>query len=184
MPLPCFDRRRAVLARVLTPFCACAAIVLAASQAMAFDQTGFRNRLDSVMASVKAKSLGDGKAALAQLDEMVRLGTVGAQEYGASQPQFGKLMAAVVASSASLRELTDAEIEDLWGENGSAGDAVGVSLKSLGQFDATRAHLELIVGPSHAYIFLKKWQSTHKDALLTKTADELAELSEHLKDVK
>ena len=163
--------------------CGCAALALTASHAWAFDTAGYHAKLDAVVASVKSKSLGDGKAALAQLDELTAMGKSGAQEYAARDPKFAKLMAAAVASADTMHNLTDEEIEDTWGENGSAGDAAGVPLKSLGQFDTTRAYLELMVSPAHAYIFLKKWQSNHKSAQLDKTADELAELAEHLKSV-
>lgn len=98
----------------------------------------------------------NSKATLARLDEMVAIGVVGAKEYAAKQPRFAKLMDAVVADAGPMKNYTDAEIEDKWGENGNAGDAIGVPLKSLGQFDATRAAMELIIGPSHAYIFIKK----------------------------
>jgi hypothetical protein len=170
--------------RLLGALCVGVTLVLATANAWAFDKAAYIGKLEAVSASVKDKSLGDGKAALTQLEELVQLGKVGAQDYGAEQPGFAKLMAATVANADDMRKLTDPEIEDLWGESGSGGDAAGVSLKSLGQFDRTRANIELVVGPSHAYIFLKKWQTTHKAQLLDKTADELAELSVHLKAVK
>lgn len=166
-----------------TGLCACAAIALTASHAWAFDFAGYHAKLDAVVASVKAKSLGDGKAALAQLDELTAMGKAGAQEYAAREPKFAKLMAAAIAGADGMHSLTDEEIEDTWGENGSAGDPAGVPLKSLGQFDATRGYLELMVSPAHAYIYLKKWQSSHKQGMLDKTTDELAELAEHLKSV-
>ncbi len=183
MTLSLLAARTAATARLAAGLCACAAIAFAATQAWAFDAAGYRAKLDAVAASVQAKSLGDGSAALQQLDDMVVLGKAGAQEYAAREPKFARLMAAAVAAADGMHGMTDQEIEDSWGESGSAGDAAGVPLKSLGQFDATRAYLELMVGPSHAYIFLKKWQTTHKQILLNKATDELAELAEHLKSV-
>jgi hypothetical protein len=156
---------------------------IATSPAFAFDMAGFRSRLDASVAEVKAKSLSDPKTTMARLDEMIALGKVGAKEYGEHAPKFAKLMDAVVADAEAMRGLTDEEIEAKWGEDGNAGDAVGVPLKSLGQFDETRAHMELVIGPAHAYIFLKKYAANHKAALLDKAADELAELAEHLKQV-
>jgi hypothetical protein len=170
--------------RLMAVLCVGTAFMLASANAWAFDKAAYVGKLEAVSASVKGKSLGDGKAALTQLEDMIQLGKTGAQDYGAEQPKFAKLMTAAVSDAEAMRKLTDAEIEDSWGENGSAGDAAGVPLRSLGQFDPTRASLELIVGPSHAYIFLKKWQTTHKAQLLDKTADELAELAEHIKAVK
>jgi hypothetical protein len=151
--------------------------------AWAFDMNGYKTRLDAAITEVGAKSLSDSKATLSQLDEMVTLGVVGAKEYGAKQPRFAKLMDAVVADAPAMKNYTDAQIEDKWGENGSGGDALGVPLKSLGQFDATRAAMELIIGPSHAYIFVKKWESAQRARWLEQARDELSELREHLKEV-
>ncbi len=162
---------------------AAALLGASAAPAWAFDVAGYRSRLDTVLGQAKAKAMPDAKAAMAQLDEMVALGKAGAQEYAVRQPKFAKLMDAAIAASGTMKDLTDAEIEDKWGENGNAGDAAGVPLQSLGQFDETRGYLELMVGPSHAYIFLKKYASTHKSSWLDKAADELTELGEHLKVV-
>jgi hypothetical protein len=48
-----------------------------------------------------------------------------------------------------MKAMTDAEIEDKWGEKGTGGDSLGIPLKSLPQFGEERAYLELIVGPAH-----------------------------------
>jgi hypothetical protein len=41
--------------------------------------------------------------------------------------------------------------------------------------------MELIVGPSHAYIFIAKWQTAQKARWLEQAKDELTELKERLK---
>lgn len=114
---------------------------------------------------------------------MVQLGIVGAREYGERQPKFAKLMAVVIADADAMKALPDPEIESKWGEQGTAGDAAGIPLKSLGQFDDTRAAIELVVGPSHTYILVKKWETAQKARWLDQAKDELTELSEHLKQV-
>lgn len=165
-----------------------AAVVLAMSVgsagAWAFDMAGFKSRLDATRAEAAAKTLADSKATLARLDDMVRIGIVGAKEYGDRQPKFAKLIAAVVADADAMKGFTDAELEAKWGEQGTGGDALGIPLKSLGQFDDTRAAMELIISPSHAYIFVKKWETAQKARWLDQARDELNELSEHLKQVK
>jgi hypothetical protein len=160
------------------------AIAVGSSAAWAVDMEGYRSRLSATLAEVNTKSLPNSKATLARLDEMVAIGVVGAKEYAAKQPRFAKLMDAVVADAGPMKNYTDAEIEDKWGENGNAGDAIGVPLKSLGQFDATRAAMELIIGPAHAYIFIKKWESAPRARWLEQARDELSELQEHLKQVQ
>jgi hypothetical protein len=115
------------------------AVAVGVSHAWAFDKAGFTSRLETTKAEVAAKSLANSAATLARLNEMVQLGIVGAREYGERQPKFAKLMAVVIADADAMKALTDPEIESKWGEQGTAGDAAGIPLKSLGQFDDTRA---------------------------------------------
>lgn len=157
------------------------AICLASAGAMAFDLVGFKARLETTKAEAATKTLADSKATLARLDEMIKIGISGAKEYSDKQPKFAKLMAAVIADADAMKGYTDAEIESKWGEQGTGGDAVGIPLKSLGQFDETRAAMELIVSPAHTYIFVKKWETAQKARWLDQARDELNELSEHLK---
>lgn len=173
----CFRRAVAACALAL-PFTG------VAFRADAFDLQGFKARLDTTKAEMQGSTLADPKATVARLNEMIAIGKVGAKEYAARQPKFAKLMDLAVADANSMASLTDAEIEDKWGEQGTAGNAAGIPLKTLGQFDETRAYLELMVSPAHAVIFVKKYAATHKPALVEKTRDELAELSEHLKVVR
>jgi hypothetical protein len=165
-----------------------AALVLAMSVgstgAWAFDLPGFKTLLEATKTEAAAKTLADSKATLARLDEMVKIGIVGAKEYADRQPKFAKLMATVIADADAMKGFTDAELEAKWGEQGTGGDAVGIPLKSLGQFDDTRAAMELIISPSHAYIFVKKWETAQKARWLDQARDELNELTEHLKQVK
>jgi hypothetical protein len=152
--------------------------------ARAFDMAGFKSRLETTKAETVTKTLTDSKATLARLDEMIKIGVVGAKEYADKQPAFAKLMAAVIADADPMKGLSDAEIEAKWGEQGTGGDALGIPLKSLGQFDDTRTAVELIVSPAHAYIYVKKWESAQKARWLDQARDELNELSEHLKQVR
>jgi hypothetical protein len=154
------------------------------ASALAFDMSGFKLRLETTKAEAATKTLVDSKATLARLDEMIKIGLAGAKEYADRQPKFAKLMAAVIADAEPMKLYTDAEIEAKWGEQGTGGDASGIPLKSLGQFDETRAAMELIVSPAHAYIFVKKWETAQKARWLDQTRDEMSELDEHLKQVK
>jgi hypothetical protein len=160
------------------------AMVVSSTGAWAFDKVGFKSRLETTTTELATKTLVDSKATLARLDEMIKIGEAGAKEYGDRQPKFAKLMAAVTADADAMNGFTDAEIEGKWGEQGSGGDAVGIPLKSLGQFDETRAEIELIVSPAHAYIFIKKWETAQKSRWLDQAKDELTELSEHVKQAQ
>ena len=159
------------------------AVAIGVSHAWAFDKSGFTSRLETTKAEVATKSLTNSAATLGRLNEMEQLGIVGAREYGDRQPKFAKLMAAVIADADAMKLLTDPEIESKWGEQGTAGDAAGIPLKSLGQYDETRAAMELVIGPAHTYILVKKWETAQKARWLDQAKDELSELSEHLKQV-
>jgi hypothetical protein len=128
--------------------------------------------------------LADSKATLARLDELVTIGTVALREYGAKNPKYAKLMEAVIANSADMKTYSDSQLEDIWGEKGTGGDAVGVPLKSLGDFDPSRNVMELVIGPSAAYIHIKKWQTAQRAKWLDQASDELHETAEHLNRIK
>jgi len=185
-----FDTRKATSRRPLScrrpakaalMFGSLVVLCLGSTQAWAFDKAGVTARADATLVELETKRLPDSAATLARLDEMIVLGSVGVKEFAAKQPQFAKLMDAVVADAPNMKGYTDAEIEDKWGEKGTAGDAVGVPLKSLAQFGPERAYLELIVGPAHAYILNKKWETAQKARWLDQAKDEVTEYKEHLK---
>ena len=156
----------------------------APSAAWAFDRGGFKARAEATLAELNTKRLADSRATLARLDEMLALGIVGLKEYGASHPKYAKLMDAAIADSQAMKRMTDVEIEEKWGENGTAGDALGIPLKSLADFGEERAYLELVVGPAHQYIFVKRWESTKKARWLEQARDEAVELLKHLEAVR
>jgi hypothetical protein len=151
--------------------------------AWAFDRDGFKARADATLAELNTKRLADSKATLARLDEMIALGIVGLREYGAKHPKFAKLMDAAIADSQAMKGMTDVQIEEKWGEKGTAGDALGSPLKSLSDFGEERAYLELVIGPAHQYIFVKKWESAKKARWLEQARDEAVELLKHLEAV-
>lgn len=153
------------------------------SNAWAFDREGYKSRAEATLAELNAKRLKDPNATLARLDEMIALGIVGMKEYGAKHPKYAKLMDAAVADSEAMKTMTDVQIEEKWGENGTAGDAVGVPLKSLEEFGVERAYLELVVSPAHQYLFVKKWISAQRARWLDQARDEDVELLKHLASV-
>jgi hypothetical protein len=161
-----------LLALGSVPFAACA-----------FDRDGFKARAEANLAEFNTKRLADSKATLTRLDEMIALGIVGVREYGAKHPKYAKLMDAAIADAQAMKGMTDVQIEEKWGEKGTAGDAFGIPLKALPDFGEERAYLELVVGPAHQYIFVKKWESARKARWLEQARDEAVELLKHLQDV-
>jgi hypothetical protein len=149
-----------------------------------FDLNGYKTRAEVTLAELNTKRLVDSKATLARLDEMIALGIVGMKEYGAQHPKYAKLMEAAIADSQAMKGMTDVVLEEKWGETGTAGDAVGVPLKSLSDVGEQRAYLELAVGPAHQYIFVKKWESAKKARWLEQARDEAVELLKHLEVIR
>ena len=154
-----------------------------AAPAHAFDTPGYTARVNGMIGELEKQTLPDAKATLARLDEMIALGVGAAREYAVRAPKFAALMQGAIADTGTMKASSDAELEDKWGESGSGGDAAGVALKSLGQFDETRAYLELMIAPATTYIMVNKWQSAKRARWLDQGKDEMTELLEHLKKV-
>jgi hypothetical protein len=174
---------RSVLAWLGRTTCAIGLVVAmgaGSSNAWAFDHNGYKSRAEATLAELNAKQLPDSKATLARLDEMIAMGIAGMKEYAARQPKYAKLMNAAIADSQAMKGMTDAQLEEKWGEKGNGGDAVGIPLKSLEENGAPRAYLELIVAPAEQYIYVKRWQSVKKARLLEQARDEAVELIKRL----
>jgi len=169
--------------RVACGISICLALAVGLNHAWAFDKEGFKTRAEATLAELNTKRLKDSNATLARLDEMIAIGIVGLKEYGDKNPKYAKLMDAAVADSQAMKTMTDVQIEEKWGEQGTGGDPVGLPLKTLAEFGAERAYLELAVGPAHQYIFVKKWQTAPKPRWLEQARDEAVELIKHLNDI-
>jgi hypothetical protein len=159
------------------------ALAAGSTPALAFDKAGYKARAEATLAELNTKQLADSKATLARLDEMMAIGVVGMKEFGAKNPKYAKLMDAAAADCQAIKDMTDVQMEEKWGETGWGGDAVGVPLKTLANFGIERAYLELGVGPAHQYIFVKKWETARKARWLEQARDEAVELLKHLNDI-
>jgi hypothetical protein len=179
-----FGFLRDALPRMRTLGLSLALVAGAAVPALAFDAAGYQSRLDATRAEVASKTLANPDATLARLDEMVAIGIVAAREYAAKEPKYAKLMDAVIANASDMKTYSETQLEDLWGEEGSGGDAVGIKLSSIGAEDPPRNVMELIIAPSMAAILVKKWETTQRAKWLTQAGDELKEVSEHLEKAK
>jgi hypothetical protein len=173
----------ALLGKVACGLAIVLALAAGSANAWAFDREGYKARADATLAELNGKRLADSKATLARLDEMIAIGVVGMKEFGAKQPKYAKLMDVVAADCQAIKDMTDVQMEEKWGESGWGGDAVGVPLKTLADFGVERAYLELGVGPAHQYIFVKKWETSKKTRWLEQARDEAVELLRHLNDV-
>ena len=111
---------------------------------------------------------------------MIATGIVGIKEFAAHQPNYAKLMNAAIADAQAMKGMTDAQLEEKWGEKGYAGDAVGTPLKSLEESGGPRTYLELIIAPAEQYIYIKRWQLVKKPRLLEQARDEAVELTKRL----
>jgi hypothetical protein len=146
----------------------------------AFDVNGYKSRAEATLEELNAKRLPDSKATLGRLDEMIAIGSIAVKEYAVRQPKYAKLMDAAIADSQAMKGMTDAQLEEKWGEKGYGGDGVGIPLHTLGEASAPRAYLELIVAPAEQYIYIKRWQTVKKARLLEQARDEAVELNKRL----
>jgi hypothetical protein len=159
-------------------------LLLAASgTAAAFDREGYKVRAEATLAELNAKRISDIKGTLARLDEMMTIGIGAIQEYAGKEPKYAKLMNAAIADVPSMKGMTDVQLEEKWGEKGTGGDAVGIRLQNLDEAGIERAYLELVVGPAHQYVFIKRWQTTNKSRLLEQARDEAVELLKHFEAI-
>jgi len=158
-------------------------MLFAATPASAFNLQTYRAQAEKTLAELNAKRLPDPDATLARLDEMMAMGIDGIKEYAAKQPKYARLMNAAATDAPAMKQMTDVQLEDKWREKGTAGDAVGVPLKTLNDMGVQRAYLELVVGPAHQYIFIKQYQATKKARWLEEARDEAVELIKHLQSL-
>ena len=156
------------------------AVTAGISKSFAFDLNGYKSRAEATLAELNAKQLPDSRATLGRLDEMIAMGPVACREYSTRQPKQAKLMDAAIADAQAMKGMTDAQLEEKWGEKGYAGDAVGTPLKSLEESGGPRTYLELIIAPAEQYIYIKRWQLVKKPRLLEQARDEAVELTKRL----
>jgi hypothetical protein len=150
------------------------------SAAWAFDLDGYKSRAEVTLAELNAKKIPNVSSTLARLDQMITIGIAAMKEYAARDPKYAKLMDAAIADAQAMKGMTDAQLEEKWGEKGTGGDAIGVPLHTLGESSAPRTYLELIVGPAEQYIYINRWQSLKKARLLEQARDEAVELNKRL----
>lgn len=153
------------------------------SIAWGFDVEGYRARAELTLAEINTKRLPDSTATLARLDQMIAVGAAGIREYAAKHPKYARLMEAANVDVPAMKNMTDVQLEEKWGEDGTGGDAVGIPLKTLGEASVQRAYLELVVGPAHQYILIKKWESAKRPKWLEQARDEAVELLKHLETI-
>lgn len=158
-------------------------VIASPHDASAFDAAGYRLRVEAILAEAKSGAIADPKATLARLDELTGIGVEAAKEFGAKTPKWAGLMNQLAADAPAFKTQTPTEINDKWGEEGTAGESAGIPFKSLAQFGAERGYMELVVSPNISYSLVKKYEKTKKGNVLKEVADECEELLHHLKDV-
>lgn len=154
------------------------------SAAWAFDLDGYKSRAEATLMELNAKKIPSVSSTLARLDQMITIGITATKEYAARDPKYAKLMDAAIADAQAMKGMTDAQLEEKWGENGTGGDAIGVPLHTLGESSTPRTYLELIVAPAEQYIYINRWQSVKKARLLEQARDEAVELNKRLESLQ
>jgi hypothetical protein len=108
------------------------------------------------------------------------IGVEACREWAEKSPADAKLMELVIADAPGMTAMKPEKLEDQWGDEGTAGEAVGVPLSSLDQFSEVRNHLDLVVHPARAHDFIESYVQAKDRQALVQSKGELIEVIEHV----
>lgn len=133
--------------RVIFLFAA-AALCLAPVSSQAMDAASYRTLTSETIKELVSGDVKDVPATIARLEKAMELGIAGCKEHAAASPNDAKLMDLVVAQAPAMKAMKAEALEESWGDEGTAGDAISVPLKSIDQFSATRNYVDVVVHPA------------------------------------
>jgi hypothetical protein len=154
----------------------------ASASAMDFDS--YKKLTNEAIKEVIGGKIADADASLARLDKLMAIGLEGVAERAKAAPEDAKLMQLVTSSAPAMKTMKPEELEEAWGYEGNAGDAIGRPLKSIDQFAMTRNYLDTVVHPARAYTFVKDYVATKNAQDLEEAKGELNEVLEHVKKIQ
>lgn len=158
--------------------------LLLAAPVHAADFATYKSLVNETIKEIDSGDLKDPQATLARQEKAIAIGIEACKERAKADPKDAKLMDLVVASAAGLKTLTAEEIEEKWGDEGTAGDAAGVPLKSLQQFSVARSTLDLVIHPARVHAFLRDYAKTKNKLELQDAKGELVEVLHHAEVVE
>ena len=152
--------------------------------AQAMDFATYNKLTNEAIKELVEGKIPDVKASLARYEKLMAIGIEGAKERAKAAPEDAKLMELVISSAPAMKAMKPEELEEAWGDEGKAGDAIGKPLKSIDQFAMTRNYLDTVVHPARAYTFLTDYANTKNAQDLVEAKGELNEVLEHVKKIE
>lgn len=150
----------------------------------AADIAGYKALISESIKEIDSGSISDLSASIARQEKAMELGLEMTKEHAKKHPEDAKLMDLVVASAPAMKSESAEDIEAKWGDEGTAADAIGKPLKSLGQFSLARSALDVVVHPARVMAFLKDYGKTKSKTALADAKGELVEVLHHAEIVE
>ena len=164
---------------------ACAlALAASLSCANAMDTNAYKGLVKESIQEILNGDVKDMSASLDRFQKEMAIGVEGCREFAAADAKFAPLMKLVIESVDQMKSMKPEELEEAWGDEGNAGDKVGMPLKSLDQFAVARNYLDTVVHPARAYTFFKAYGASKDKQNLEEAKGELVEVLQHVSKIE
>jgi hypothetical protein len=167
---------------------ACALGLLLATSAVlpasAADLAGYSKLVTETLQSFISGKVDNIPALVAKQDAAIEIGIAACTEHAATHPDVAKLLQLVIASVPKMKTMSAEKLEDVWGDEGTGGDEIGMPLSKIGQFGEVRNFLDLIVHPARARAYLTEFQASKSKSAIDEAKAELVEVLEHVKKIE
>ena len=160
------------------------ALVSTFGSALAMDFAAYEKVTKETLQVLASAKVDDVAKLIALQDQAMAIGIEGCKEYAIARPEHAALMNLVITSSAGMLGMKADDLEAKWGDEGTAGDAIGVDFKKIGQFDPVRNQLDVVVHPARARAYLTDYSKSKKPQDLEDAKGELIEVLEHLQKLR
>lgn len=157
------------------------AFLAATVQAKAADLDRYLTLTQMTVKELVSGTLADPRATQDRLKKIMEIGIEACRDRIKANPGEAKLLELVIAEAPKMVTMKPEALEDAWGDEGTAGEAVGVPLSSLDQFSEVRNFLDIVVHPARAHDFIESYVQTKDRQALVQAKGELIEVIEHVK---
>jgi hypothetical protein len=168
----------------IAPLAGFIALVTSFGSALAMDFAAYEKATKETLQVLASAKVDDVAKLIALQDQAIAIGVEGCKEYAIAHPEHAALMNLVIKSSAGMIGMKADELEAQWGDEGTAGNAIGIDFKKIGQFDPVRNQLDVVVHPARARAYFADYATSKKPQDLEEAKGELVEVLEHLQKLR
>ena len=111
------------------------------------------------------------------------IGMEGGITYLQESPEGGQPLQHVILNAENMKNLTLAQIEDLW-HGGGYLKSKGIDPEKIDHFGPLMSLMDSVIHPATSYLLLKEYKRTGDSSLLVRVKAELLEVLEHIKHVQ